>query len=284
MTNPHRKALLAALKLSDLIVVTAVFVAVVAMTTPEDGGWINVLNMRIKVRNVFFLLGYLGSRVLGQYDIALLSAEHEPGRLLFVEENIRTTARSIGARLEDFRIWVCLHETTHAFEMEAHPWVRPYLRERLERQLVLFAEETRRLQERGLRHLTRRWRAVAAEGSLLDAGSQPVLAEAMQPYLDYRWQPQVMATDGRRKLIRSGRFELYDVVVDPGERRDLSATTEPPRELARAIADYPLPSAASAAAGGPVDDEQRRRLASLGYLSSEAPPESVLEGAPRAAD
>jgi len=28
-----------------------------------------------------------------------------------------------------------LHETTHAFEFEAHPWLRPYLAERLERQL-----------------------------------------------------------------------------------------------------------------------------------------------------
>jgi coenzyme F420 biosynthesis associated uncharacterized protein len=123
-------------------------------------------NRVLTTGQIGFLLGYLGSRVLGQYDIALLSAEHEPGRLLFVEENIRATARAIGARLEDFRIWVCLHETTHAFEMEAHPWVRPYLRERLERQLVLFADETRRLQERGIGHLMRRWRTAAAEGSI----------------------------------------------------------------------------------------------------------------------
>jgi coenzyme F420 biosynthesis associated uncharacterized protein len=123
-------------------------------------------NRVLTTSQIGFLLGYLGSRVLGQYDVALLSAEHEPGRLLYVEENIRMTARAIGARIEDFRVWVCLHETTHAFEMEAHPWVRPYLRERLERQLVLFADETRRLQEKGLRHLTRRWRSVAAEGSL----------------------------------------------------------------------------------------------------------------------
>jgi coenzyme F420 biosynthesis associated uncharacterized protein len=123
-------------------------------------------NRVLTTSQIGFLLGYLGSRVLGQYDVALLSAEHEPGRLLYVEENIRMTARAIGARIEDFRVWVCLHETTHAFEMEAHPWVRPYLRERLERQLMLFADETRRLQEHGLRHLTRRWRTVAAEGSL----------------------------------------------------------------------------------------------------------------------
>ena len=59
-----------------------------------------------------------------------------------------------------------LHETTHAFELEAHPWLRPYIRERLERQVVLFADDTRSLRRQGLRYLTRRWRSVAAEGSV----------------------------------------------------------------------------------------------------------------------
>ena len=38
-------------------------------------------------------------------------------------------------RSDPFRTWIALHETTHAFEFEAHPWLRPYLAERLERQL-----------------------------------------------------------------------------------------------------------------------------------------------------
>jgi coenzyme F420 biosynthesis associated uncharacterized protein len=33
-------------------------------------------------------------------------------------------------------MWIALHEATHAFEFEAHPWLRPYLAERLERQLA----------------------------------------------------------------------------------------------------------------------------------------------------
>ena len=123
-------------------------------------------NRLVTTGQVGFLLGYLGSRVLGQYDIALLSAEQEPGRLLYVEENIRATARLVKVPLDDFRLWVALHETTHAFEFEAHPWLRPYLRERMERQVALFARETRRLRQRGLTHLARRWRSAAAEGSI----------------------------------------------------------------------------------------------------------------------
>ena len=78
-------------------------------------------NRLLTTGQVGFLLGYLGSRVLGQYDVALLSAEQEPGRLLYVEENIRATARLVKVPVDDFRLWVALHETTHAFELEAHP-------------------------------------------------------------------------------------------------------------------------------------------------------------------
>jgi coenzyme F420 biosynthesis associated uncharacterized protein len=123
-------------------------------------------NRLITTGQVGFLLGYLGSRVLGQYDVALLSAEQQPGRLLYVEENIRATARMVKVPVDDFRLWVALHETTHAFELEAHPWLRPYIRERMERQVALFAGETRRLQQHGLAHLARRWRTAASEGSL----------------------------------------------------------------------------------------------------------------------
>lgn len=99
----------------------------------------------ITTRQLGFLLGFLGSRVLGQYDLALLSAETTPGRLLFVEENIRQTAHALDVPLDDFRTWIALHETTHAFEFEAHPWLRPFLADRLERQLAEFSRGTKRL-------------------------------------------------------------------------------------------------------------------------------------------
>ena len=93
--------------------------------TPADSGFAagvaQIANRFLTTQQVGFLLGYLGTRVLGQYDIALLSAEAKPGRLLFVEENIRATATALDVPLDDFRIWIALHETTHAFEFEAHP-------------------------------------------------------------------------------------------------------------------------------------------------------------------
>ncbi len=118
-------------------------------------------NRWLTTRQLGMMLGFMGQRVLGQYDLALLSAEATPGRLLFVEENIRQTARTLGVPLASFRTWIALHETTHAFEFEAHPWLRPYLASRLERQLALFGRDVRGMGREALRGLGR---ALRGEG------------------------------------------------------------------------------------------------------------------------
>jgi len=114
---------------------------------PQGGGMgkatIALANRWVTTRQLGLLLGFMGQRVLGQYDIALLSAEATPGRLLFVEENVRRTARALDVPVGPFRTWIALHETTHAFEFEAHPWLRPYLAERLERQVSMLSRDVK---------------------------------------------------------------------------------------------------------------------------------------------
>lgn len=123
------------------------------------GSLVLLANRFLTTRQIGYLLAFMGQRVLGQYDFAILSAEARPGQLLFVEENVRATARALDVPVEEMRAWVALHETTHAFEFEAHPWLRPYLRERLERQLAAFIEDARILQARGVGELVRRLRS-----------------------------------------------------------------------------------------------------------------------------
>ncbi len=115
-------------------------------------------NRFLTTQQLGFLLGYLGTRVLGQYDIALLSAEAKPGKLLFVEENIRGTAASLGVPQSDFRTWIALHEATHAFEFEANTWLRPYLRDHLEQQLAGVLDQAREIQSGGVGALIKRVR------------------------------------------------------------------------------------------------------------------------------
>jgi coenzyme F420 biosynthesis associated uncharacterized protein len=126
---------------------------------PPGGGLakatVALANRWVTTRQLGFLLAFMGTRVLGQYDLALLSTEAAPGKLLFVEENIRATARTLGVPIGPFRTWIALHETTHAFEFEAHPWLRPYLADRLERQLTLFGKDARGLGREALRGVGR---------------------------------------------------------------------------------------------------------------------------------
>jgi coenzyme F420 biosynthesis associated uncharacterized protein len=121
-----------------------------------------IANRYVTTRQLGFLLGFMGQKVLGQYDLALLSAESQVGQLMFVEENIRSTARALGVPVGPFRTWIALHETTHAFEFEAHPWLRPYLAERLERQLALFSRDAPSLGRDAIRALGR---ALRGEGA-----------------------------------------------------------------------------------------------------------------------
>jgi coenzyme F420 biosynthesis associated uncharacterized protein len=78
------------------------------------------------------LLGFLARRVLGQYDLSLLSPDPaQRGTLYFVEPNIGRVQGQLGLGDEDFRLWIALHEVSHVFEFEAFPWVRGYFNELL---------------------------------------------------------------------------------------------------------------------------------------------------------
>jgi putative hydrolase len=78
---------------------------------------------------VGFLLGFLSSRVLGQYDTGpLLSKERigEPGKVFFLDGNIVSAAGRIGVPVDGLRLWIVLHEMTHALQFEGYPWWHPW--------------------------------------------------------------------------------------------------------------------------------------------------------------
>ena len=69
------------------------------------------------------LLGYVASKVLGQFDLA---PEGTPS-LLLVAPNVVQVERELGVDPSDFRLWVCLHEETHRVQFTAVPWMREHL-------------------------------------------------------------------------------------------------------------------------------------------------------------
>jgi coenzyme F420 biosynthesis associated uncharacterized protein len=91
------------------------------------------LNSKVLGTQIGALLGFLARRVLGQYDLSLLSPDPETrGALYYVEPNISRIQSGLGLNDEDYRLWIALHETTHAFEFEAYPWVRAHFNDLLQ--------------------------------------------------------------------------------------------------------------------------------------------------------
>jgi coenzyme F420 biosynthesis associated uncharacterized protein len=76
---------------------------------------------------VGLVMGYLSTRVLGQYDVSLLSGEAPP-RLLFVAPNLRKAVRELEVEADPFHRWICAHELTHVFQFQGVPWLREHMR------------------------------------------------------------------------------------------------------------------------------------------------------------
>ena len=70
--------------------------------------------------------GFLGGRVLGQYEFAVLDPS-APARLLFVAPNLGHAATALDADPDQLLRWVALHEITHALQFGGVPWLREHL-------------------------------------------------------------------------------------------------------------------------------------------------------------
>ena len=109
----------------------------------SPGGIANAVGPKVTGVEAGTLLGFLASKVLGQFDPFWPgphpgSAGQTAGRLLLVAPNIVETERRLGVDPTDFRLWVCLHEVTHQLQFTAVPW----LKDHLEAQMAEFVEVT----------------------------------------------------------------------------------------------------------------------------------------------
>ena len=88
---------------------------------------------RITGLEVGTLLGFLSSKVLGQFDpFYAPPGSQDAGRLLLVAPNIVHTENEMGVDRSDFRLWVCLHEETHRVQFTAVPWMRDHIHAQIE--------------------------------------------------------------------------------------------------------------------------------------------------------
>ena len=71
------------------------------------------------------LLGYLGHRVLGQFDVFL--PPDDDGLIYFVGANVIGIERKFRFPEREFRLWISLHEVTHRLQFGTAPWLRGHL-------------------------------------------------------------------------------------------------------------------------------------------------------------
>jgi arylsulfatase A-like enzyme/Flp pilus assembly protein TadD len=95
-----------------------------------------------------------------------------------------------------------------------------------------------------------------------------IFSETLYPRIHLGWSDLASLVDERFQYIEAPRPELYDLVEDPAEKRDLAASLPPAFrsmrvEIARLIQPFQPP--------GISDPEQVRKLAALGYISATTP-------------
>jgi coenzyme F420 biosynthesis associated uncharacterized protein len=72
------------------------------------------------------VMGYMSSRVLGQYELSLLGGDTDP-RLLYVGPNLAGAVRDLDVDPQAFGRWISAHELTHVFQFQGVPWLRGHM-------------------------------------------------------------------------------------------------------------------------------------------------------------
>jgi len=106
-----------------------------------------------------------------------------------------------------------------------------------------------------------------------EAPRRRVYSETFYPRLHFGWSDLASLIDGKAHLISGPAPELYDLVKDPRETRNvLSEERRLYAELDRELATYDR----SLVEPSEVDDETRQAMAALGYLGSVSTTEGPL--------
>jgi coenzyme F420 biosynthesis associated uncharacterized protein len=129
------------------------------------------IGSRITGAELGVMLGFLGNKVLGQFD-PFHDKPGEAGRLLLVAPNIVNAERELSVDEHDFRLWVCLHEETHRVQFTAVPWMREHLQSLMSEIVGSLETDPGRLLSEGMSRIGELVSG-KAEGSLIDLVSSP---------------------------------------------------------------------------------------------------------------
>ncbi len=86
---------------------------------------------KVAAAEVGLMLGWMSTRVLGQYDLLVVESESTHGpqdadMVYYVGPNIAALEWRHGFPPEQFRMWIALHELTHRAQFTGVPWMKQY--------------------------------------------------------------------------------------------------------------------------------------------------------------
>lgn len=74
------------------------------------------------------LLGWMSTRVLGQYDLLIVEEEGDADQdfVYYVGPNVLAIEKRFGFPPREFRLWLAIHEVTHRAQFTGVPWLRDH--------------------------------------------------------------------------------------------------------------------------------------------------------------
>jgi coenzyme F420 biosynthesis associated uncharacterized protein len=137
-----------------------------------------ILSRRAAGAEVGLLLGWMSTRVLGQYDLLIVEDESPEDQdvVYYVGPNVLALEKRHAFPPEEFRLWLALHEVTHRAQFTGVPWLRDHFLSLVRRTLEAVDPDPKRFVEAfaRIREQLRAGRSPLDEGGIVTllAGSE----------------------------------------------------------------------------------------------------------------
>ncbi len=96
---------------------------------------------------VGMMLGWMSTRVLGQYDLLIVEEEDPDDQdiVYYVGPNILALEKAYAFPPREFRLWIALHEITHRAQFTGVPWMREHFLSLVEQTMKAVDPDPKRL-------------------------------------------------------------------------------------------------------------------------------------------
>lgn len=155
------------------------------------------------------VLGWMATRVLGQYDLLLAEGDDAGGVVSYVGPNVVALERRHGFPPAQFRLWIALHEVTHRCQFTGVPWLRPHFLSLVDQAMAGMTPDPKRFAE-ALRRAAAAVRA--GRNPLEDAGMLGLVAPPEQLEVIGRIQAMMSLLEGHGDVTmdRAGAADVPD--------------------------------------------------------------------------